>query len=303
MLTGLHILLTYMCNLECDHCFVYSGPDSGGTFTLDQVREALDEAARIGTIEWIYFEGGEAFLFYPIMIEGIRIARRNGFKAGVVTNAYFATSEKDAELWLAPLGELGISDLSISDDCFHFGDEKDNPAKHALAAAKRMGLPARRLCIDEPARKEGKNGGPVRGTPLLGGGAMLRGRAVEKLAAGLPRRPWKKFTECPYENLKDPKRVHLDSYGNVQLCQGLSMGNMWRTPLSTLVKEYDADKHPICGPLIRGGPVLLARTYGIKPDERYVDACHFCFLVRRALVDRFQRYLTPRQVYGDDKNK
>jgi len=23
---GLHLLLTYQCNFECDHCFVYSHP-------------------------------------------------------------------------------------------------------------------------------------------------------------------------------------------------------------------------------------------------------------------------------------
>ena len=74
MLTGLHFLLTYMCNSECDHCFVYSSPYAQGTFTLDQIRKLLDEATKIGTIEWIYFEGGEPFLFYPIMLEGIKMA-------------------------------------------------------------------------------------------------------------------------------------------------------------------------------------------------------------------------------------
>lgn len=112
MLTGLHFLLTYMCNSECDHCFVYSGPDAKGTFTLSQIRKVVDEATKIGTIEWIYFEGGEPFLFYPLMLEGIKIARSMGFKTGVVTNAYYATSEEDAELWLSPLCELGISALA-----------------------------------------------------------------------------------------------------------------------------------------------------------------------------------------------
>lgn len=81
MLTGIHFLLTYMCNLECDHCFVYSGPDAKGTFTLDQIRKVLNEATKIGTIKWIYFEGGEPFLFYPIMIEGIKIAPRYGVQS------------------------------------------------------------------------------------------------------------------------------------------------------------------------------------------------------------------------------
>ena len=122
MLKGIHFLLTYMCNLECDHCFVYCSPNARGTFTLSQMRHALDEAVKIGTIEWVYFEGGEPFLFYPLMIEGIKLARSKGFKVGVVTNGYFATCEENAELWLDPLCELGIADLSISDDSLHHED-------------------------------------------------------------------------------------------------------------------------------------------------------------------------------------
>ncbi|MCD4844055.1 MAG: hypothetical protein K8R25_06155 [Methanosarcinales archaeon] len=111
---------------------------------------ALDEATKIGTIKWVYFEGGEPFLFYPLMLEGIKIARSMGFKVGVVTNAYYATSEEDAELWLTPLCKLGISDLSISDDSFHYEEEKDNLAKRALAAAKRLSMPVDSICIEKP---------------------------------------------------------------------------------------------------------------------------------------------------------
>ena len=55
MLTGLHLLLTYQCNSECDHCFLYCSPYSKGTFTLNQIRTLLDEARKIDTIESIYF--------------------------------------------------------------------------------------------------------------------------------------------------------------------------------------------------------------------------------------------------------
>lgn len=298
MLTGIHLLLTYMCNLECDHCFVYSGPNAKGTFTLSQIKEVMNEATKIGTIKWIYFEGGEPFLYYPIMLEGIKIARSIGFEVGVVTNAYYATSEEDIELWLQPLIESGISDLSISDDSFHYEEEKDDPAKLALSAAKRLGMPADSICIDKPTVETGIDKDQGKGALVIGGGAMFRGRAVEKLVEGLPKRRWEEFTECPYEDLKEPERVHVDSFGNVHLCQGLSMGNMWETPLSKLIENYNADSHPICRPLVRGGPALLAKEYNIKHEEKYVDACHFCYLLRLSLIDRFPQYLAPRQIYG-----
>jgi hypothetical protein len=64
------------------------------------------------------------------------------------------------------------------------------------------------------------------------------------------------------------------------------------------VAEYDPSAHPICGPLVRGGPAEVARTYGVELDGDFVDECHHCFAVRRALADRFPKQLAPRQVYG-----
>jgi hypothetical protein len=297
MLTGIHILLSYKCIYECDHCFVYSSPNAEGTFAFEQIQKVLDESKKIGTIEWIYFEGGEPFLYYPLMIEGIKSAREYGFKVGIVTNAYFATNEDDAVRWLKPLKELKVMDLSISDDDFHNGGEKESPAKIALKAAKKLGISTGPITIEEPkavcAPQERKKGEPV-----VGGDVMFKGRAVEKLAAGLPRIDWKEFDECPYEDLVEPGRVHVDAYGNVHLCQGISMGNMWETPLSQLVKNYDYKKNPICKPIVEGGPVKLTKELNLEHEESYIDACHLCFEMRKKVIDKFPGYLAPKQVYG-----
>ena len=298
MLTGIHILMTYKCNLECDHCFIYSSPNAQGTMTLSQIRAVLVESRKISSVEWIYFEGGEPFLFYPSLLEGIRLARAIGFKVGIVTNAYGAISAEDAEAWLQPLADLGVAYLSISDDAFHYGSKDASPARCALDAAQKLGLHCGSISIEQPSLEEGAGDGQSRGKPVIAGGAVLRGRAVDKLVAGLPRRPWQDFTECPHEDLADPARVHLDSYGNVHLCQGLSTGNMWQVRLSQMFRDYASERHPICGPLLRGGPARLVAEYDLKHEDEYVDACHLCYLARRTLLDRFPQYLAPRQVYG-----
>jgi hypothetical protein len=76
------------------------------------------------------------------------------------------------------------------------------------------------------------------------------------------------------------------------------MGNLWKTSLSELVATYEAKAHPLCRPLMIGGPFQLAREHGIETEEGYVDECHLCYVARRALVDRFPQYLAPKQVYG-----
>ena len=191
---------------------------------MRQLREALGEAKKIGTVEWIYFEGGEPWLFYPLMLEGIKLSRDLGFKVGIVTNAYGAICEEDAELWLRPLAELGVSYLSVSDDSFHYGDEQESPPKLVLAAAHRLGIPCGPICIGEPEEQSDSPEDDHKGQPVVGGGVIFRGRAVEKLTAGLPTRYWEELIECPHEDLASPARVHIDSYGTVQLCQGLRHG-------------------------------------------------------------------------------
>ena len=302
MITGIHFLLTYMCNRECDHCFVYSGPQAKGTFTLEQLKEIFKEINKVRSVEWVYFEGGEPFLFYQVMVEGLRKARENGLNTGVVTNAYWATADNDAKLWLKPLSELDVSELSISSDSFHSDDGKGDFGKRALAAAKKLGINADIICIDEPSINANNGNGQIKGEPVVGGSVKFRGRAAEKLTEGLPLKPWQDFTECPYEELRNPGRVHLDSYGNVHLCQGLIMGNMWRAPLSEIIENYNCDAHPICRYLADGGPALLADKYGVHCDTKYVDACHLCYQSRLALIHRFPEYLAPEQVYGMEEN-
>jgi hypothetical protein len=121
---------------------------------------------------------------------------------------------------------------------------------------------------------------------------------VEKLTAGLPRVPWEEFAACPHENLADPGRVHIDPYGNVQLCQGLCLGNAGQESLSTLVKNYAASNHPIVAPIVAGGPARLVKEYNLPHEDGYVDACHLCYGARKAMLDRFPQFLAPRQVYG-----
>ena len=297
-LNGIHFLLTYSCNYECDHCFLYCGPKSKGTLSLNQIELILNEASKIDSVEWIYFEGGEAFLFYPIMLEGMRFAKKKGFKIGLVTNSYWATSVKDAEVWLKPIREIGIESMEVSNDLFHFDDKFDNFAKNARIAAENLGIPITSITIETPTVKEGIDKEHDKGRPVIGGGAMFRGRAVEKLIDGLPTRLWYQLTSCPYEDLVDLGRVHIDPFGNVQICQGLSIGNAFKTPLSKMIAEYKGDNHPICTSLIKGGPAELANRYGLEHEDSYVDECHMCFKMRLKLIDKFPEFLCPKQVYG-----
>ena len=294
MLTGIHILLTLKCTNECDHCFLHCGPSREATFTLGQLQTLVCQIKQLGTVTIVYFEGGEPFLFYPLLLEGLRMVRDAGFDAGIVTNGYWATSVEDGLHWLRPIRDLGIVDFSISDDEFHRRDKNDRKAEFAREAAQQLGIPTGSICIEPPSvRHEARKGKPV-----VGGGVLFKGRAAEKLTSGLPMRSCEELTECLHEDLVAPERVHVDAYGNVHLCQGLSMGNIWETPLVDLVRSYDAQQHPIVGPLVRGGPVKLATELGLAINHGFVDECHLCYTTRKLLLPRFPQYLSPKEAYG-----
>jgi len=296
-LSGLHLLLTYQCNYECDHCFVWGSPAQSGTMTLAQVREILRQACELGTVTSIYFEGGEPFLYYPIMLQGIREAAELGFQPGIVTNDYWATTVEDALQWLRPLAGI-LQDLTLSTDLFHYDEVMSHQARNAQAAAGELGIPVSTLVCEVP---EGAAGYPAQeaGAPVESGPIMFRGRAAMKLTKGLPRKAWRTFSECPYETLDDPGRVHVDCYGNLHVCQGLKMGNLFEQPLREIVASYDPQTHPLIGPLQAGGPAALVERYGLAHEEGYVDACHLCYAARDQLRERLPRWLGPGEMYGE----
>ena len=61
-LSGLHLLLTYQCTFECEHCFAWGSPWQNGVMKLEEIQFFLRQAKEAGTITSIYFEGEEPFL-------------------------------------------------------------------------------------------------------------------------------------------------------------------------------------------------------------------------------------------------
>lgn len=296
VIKGIHLLQTYQCNFECDHCFVHSSPKAKGVMKLSDIRRILDEAKRLGYVEWIYFEGGEPFLYYQTMLCGLHLAREHGFKRGIVTNAYWATSVEDAKEWLKPILRIGVSGLSISDDLYHYGETDENLARYAYEAAKELGLPVDKISIRDP--KDYLEEIEWRGRPVVEGRVLFKGRAAEKLVNGLPRKPWMEFNKCLDEDFSSQSRVHIDPMGYVHVCQGITIGNMNQTPLQTIFDSFDPEKHPVCGPLLKGGPAELVRRYGVKHEEGYVDECHLCYSARLKLRKKFPKVLAPNEMYG-----
>jgi len=290
-LNGLHILLTYQCTFECEHCFVWGSPRQTGALTLEQVEEILKQARDAG-VESIYFEGGEPFLYYAILAKGVRLAAEMGFSVGIVSNAYWANSVADAMENLQPFAGR-LEDLTVSSDYYHCGECLGENPQNALVAAKWLGIPTGMISIAPPEGAAPETHGKIEDE----GAVMYRGRASQ-LVTRVALHHWEGFDTCPHEDLREPGRVHVDLFGNLHLCQGLVIGNLFEKPLRQICDEYDADEHPICGPLLAGGPAALVTEYTLPHASDYADACHLCYEARTTLRARFPELLAPDQMYG-----
>lgn len=159
-------------------------------------------------------KGENRFFFIHLCLKVLDLHGDMGFKVGIVTNAYGAVSEDDAHVWFRPLADLGVSFLNISDDPFHYGEE-NSPAKYGLKAAQKLGIPTAPIHIQKPFVEAMPGQGMDKGAPVIGGGAMFRGRAVEKLTAGLPCRPSGELVQCPYKDLRTLSNTMLTLTGRI----------------------------------------------------------------------------------------
>lgn len=274
---------------------MWGGPSQTGTMNVATIEHILAEAGALGTVKWIYFEGGEAFLYYETLRSGVNDAKERGFNVGIVTNAYWAATDNDALEWLQPLAGL-VDDLSISSDMYHGGDEDTNYPEIARRAARRLGIPVDFISVAQPENAQVP--GAAGKLPAGESAVLFRGRAAELLAPRVEGNQWQKFTACPWEDLRHPGRVHVDPFGYLHICQGIAIGNVLERPLTEIMAGYDPDEHPIVGPLLAGGPAEIVCRYDLPHHDRYADHCHLCYESRRALRRRFPDVLAPDQMYG-----
>ena len=250
------------------------------------------------------------------MLAAAQRARERGLDVGIVSNCFWATSLEDAKVWLAPLAELGIADLSLSSYAYFVEDANEEHLRNAVLAARELGIPAGVLEVGAPA-DIGVPGACSRRDVCE---IMHKGRAAVALAPARATRPPETLVTCPFEDFADPGRAHVGPDGELQICQGISAGNVFAggdgppaperlaAPLAgglrRVLDAYDPHARPVIREILAGGPWALAQAAGHTPQrELYADECHLCYEVRSALRARRTppRGGSPGQCYAENE--
>ena len=126
---------------------------------------------------------------------------------------------------------------------------------------------------------------------------------------------------CPFEDFADPGRAHVGPDGELQVCQGISAGNVFAGGDGPPAPEQAASRagraacgarrlrpaHPPRHPGDpRQRPLALAQAVGHVPQRPlYADECHLCYEVRAALrrAGRFPEVVAPGQCYAENEQE
>ena len=102
-----HIIPIRRCNLSCAYCNEYD--DYSKPVPVEVLERRINKLADLGT-SILTLSGGEPLL-HPELDDVIRIMRRRGFMAGMITNGYLLTAERVQRLNKA--GSLDHLQISI----------------------------------------------------------------------------------------------------------------------------------------------------------------------------------------------
>jgi len=318
----LGVIMGYRCQCACKHCLYNCGPTWRDWMSPETLREALRAASAWGPGFQVHLTGGEPFLNFDLLLDGVRIARELGIPRYVETNAGWCVDVDEVAERFTTLWEAGLQVVLISCSPFH---------------AERIPLARTVMAIEQALAVFGPNGtiiylpewlsqiqsfgvetttsleryveryGLARASRLLwdGYGIISGGRAGYALGQFAHKRPAQAFQgqTCRGEILYAP-HSHFDLYGNYipSFCGGLAVGD-WHG-LAQLRADFAAGRYPpLVGVLVQAGPSGLCQMavsdYGYEElPGGYAGKCHLCVDVRKHLAehDEFAE-LQPRAFY------
>ncbi len=140
-LRNIGLMMTYKCQVACPHCIIKAGPHRKEEMVLDDILNWVQQAAhyRNGYIKVLSLTGGEPFYDIDNLKKSASLGENLGLTVSVVTNAFWASSLKEANRVLRELAAIKM--IAISADVYHQAAIPFERVKNAILAAKECNIP------------------------------------------------------------------------------------------------------------------------------------------------------------------
>jgi MoaA/NifB/PqqE/SkfB family radical SAM enzyme len=140
-LKNIGLLMTYKCQVTCPHCIIEAGPHRKEEVLLGDAFNWIEQISeyRNNYIKVLALTGGEPFFNLNSLKKISDFGGSKGLFVSVITNAFWASSEKKAINILKDLKSINM--LSFSTDVYHLKSIPFGRIRHAITAAQECDIP------------------------------------------------------------------------------------------------------------------------------------------------------------------
>lgn len=271
-------------------------------------------------LKWIHISGGEIFLNKSALYDIIAaISLHFNKNIGISTNGFWAkTNEETAEI-IAQLHTLGVTGVAVSTDYYHtpfVSVERVKRVAHAIETSNMRThcyiMSARNKEHTQHATEINNISEQLTSKAQAGLAIPLAPTKIRSIGLGatinipktkhIPQGMCTDISEClGKRGPMNPTMVWIDCYGNVMICYGIIIGNIYNTPFATIIKNYSPQQNTLLQELSAHGPKglhALAKSKGIEMPEEYFDECDLCYTSRKKLQTYYAE-LGPPECYPE----
>lgn len=301
-LRRLEFTLTTKCNSQCVHCQAEASPFKNEVMDVKDACYYLDGAAGVSKLESFMVFGGEPMLYPERVIAILNKAHQLGIPSiEMITNGVWSNDKEKAGRWAERLKAAGINKVNLSVDSFHARYIPVEFPKNTALALLRAGVENVKWNVAVVEAIDAENEYDKKTKQILKKLEQIRidtnffrimpvGRAARNLSRFFEHKPLNGCCEGEPiigNTLRNPDSICIEPSGSVNICWHLAIGNAKETPLSQIISEYDWQKNSVIRTLVEEGPMGLLklremRDYEFK-ENHFVDKCHLCVEVRKAL--------------------
>ena len=279
--------ITDKCTASCKICCFSCNPNKNHLLDKEIIKNYIDQLAENNENAKVGFTGGEALIYYDMVIECIEHAKNHNLNSTLVTNCSFGKNLNTAKDIMKNLKRAGLVSISMSADSYHQEFVPIQSVKNVIMAALEEGIKVNirlmELKDDDSIDKAIDSLRPeIYGTNLIVYPIFPIGRALKDI-------PKKRFiTTCTPEEAFCPSVRTISVMFNSDLLMCCSqfaydtpivkIGKFGETSLNEAIKNIsDNDFVYVMYMNGLGWYAKLARKLGFKVDDEYCVSCHLCY--------------------------